>query len=345
MSSDLPPEMPVEEPTNMTSPNKRDEAIAVVPRTTLNYVIVAITFLIVGMVMGVVVVQRTQSPLTEDDVERIVRDVVGESAVGLTRTDLEDVVRDVVGESGFAAPENDPYEYVDDDPYLGNEEAPIVIVEFSAYACPYCGRHFQQTFEPLLENYGQYIRYVFRDYPIINPQASYAASMAANCAQEQGAFWDYHAALFNNQDNLTEDLFFQLAEDMNLDTEEFHTCYQEGRYSDEINGDYVDGQILNITGTPGFLVNGNFISGAQPYELFERLILRELASAGIEVERAPAPVETEADANAESDTTVESDAATESTPDTESSVDTEISTPDTSPDTESDPETSAGAET
>lgn len=268
----------------MHTTNKRDETIAVVPRTTLNYVVIAFAFMIVGMVMGVLAIQRTQSPLTESDVERIVSTAVAGGG-GLSRTDLEDVVRDVVGELDLSGGEADPYQYVDDDPYLGPEDAPVVIVEFSAYACPYCGRHFQQTFEPLLENYGEYIRYVFRDYPIINPNVSFAASLAAGCANEQGAFWDYHSALFENQDQLSNnEFYFTLADEMELDADEFQTCFDEQRYNSEINADYVDGQILNITGTPAFLVNGQFISGAQPYELFERLIVRELQAAGIDVE-------------------------------------------------------------
>ncbi|MCA9883691.1 MAG: DsbA family protein [Anaerolineae bacterium] len=267
----------------MPDVNKRDETVAVVPRTTLNYVVIAFAFLIVGMVMGVLAIQRTQSPLTEDDVARIVSTAVAGGG-GLSRTDLEDVVRDVVGELDLSG-DVDPYQYVDDDPYLGPEDAPVVIVEFSAYACPYCGRHFQQTFEPLLENYGEYIRYVFRDYPIINPNVSWAASLAANCANEQGDFWNYHTALFNNQDLISDsEYFFTLAEELELDMGEFRTCFEEQRYNNEINGDYVDGQILSITGTPAFLVNGMSISGAQPYEVFERLIVRELQAAGIEVE-------------------------------------------------------------
>lgn len=268
----------------MHNANKRDETIAVVPRTTLNYVVIAFAFMIVGMVMGVLAIQRTQSPLTENDVERIVSTAVAGGG-GLSRTDLEDVVRDVVSELDLSGSDVNPYQYVDDDPYLGPEEAPIVIVEFSAYACPYCGRHFQQTFEPLLENYGEYIRYVFRDYPIINPNVSFAASLAAGCANEQGEFWDYHSALFEHQDELSNNEFYiTLADEMELDTEEFQACFDEQRYSSEVNADYVDGQILNITGTPAFLVNGQFISGAQPYELFERLIVRELEAAGIDVE-------------------------------------------------------------
>ena len=107
-------------------------------------------------------------------------------------------------------------------------------MEFSAYACPYCGRHFQQTFGPLLENYGEYIRYVYRDYPIINPQVSFEAALAAGCAQEQGAFWEYHGALFENQPQLGQDLYFTLAEQMGLDTETFQTCFTELKYEDEV---------------------------------------------------------------------------------------------------------------
>jgi protein-disulfide isomerase len=171
---------------------------------------------------------------------------------------------------------------VNDDPYLGEADAPIVIVEFSAYACPYCGRHFQQTVAPLLENYGQYVRYVYRDFPSINPNVSFPAAMAANCAEEQGKFWEYHDVLFNNQQSLGEAYFVQVAEELGLDMDQFNACVADQKYYDEVNTDFYDGLALGISGTPSFYINGKFYSGAQPYQFFERVIQRELNALGIE---------------------------------------------------------------
>lgn len=228
-------------------------------RSTVNYVVIAIVFFAVGVVIG----SFGFGGRTDQDA-------------------IEAAVRDVLVEAGMMNPPADMAVLVDDDPFLGPEDAPIVIVEFSAYACPYCGRHFQQTFAPLLQNYGQYIRYVYRDFPTINPNVSVPASLAANCAQVQGQFWEYHNLLFANQELLGADYFTQAAQELGLDMTAFNACVQEQTFVQEVNSDYNDGIALGISGTPSFYINGKFYSGARPYEYFEAIILRELEAAGIQ---------------------------------------------------------------
>lgn len=229
-------------------------------RIMLNYALIAAVFLGVGFFLGL--------NLSSDSLdEATVRDIVEQAVAGID-----------VGGSGSGI---DMDVMVDDDPYLGPEDAPIVIVEFSAYACPYCSRHFNTTLEPLLENYGDYIRYVFRDFPTINPNISQPAALAAGCAHEQGKFWEYHELLFANQSQLGMAFYNQAAADVGLDMEQFTACFDENRYADEIENDFFDGMINGITGTPSFYINGEFFSGAQPYEFFERIIQRELRARGI----------------------------------------------------------------
>lgn len=276
----------------INTPSEREQTAVSVSRNTFNVIIVAITFLIVGGVVGALALQQIQPGLTEQDVEaiaeRVAQSVVAEASLsaavdgegGMSREAVEEIVRGIVADLEPGQP--DRFEHVDDDPYIGPEDAPVVIVEFSAYACPFCARHFEQTFIPLLDNYGEYIRYVYRDYPIINPNISFPAALASQCAHEQGEFWDYHELLFANQSQLGDAYFREAAIQVALDLDEFEACLEEERYLDEVNNDYIDGTLLNLSGTPAFYVNGQFVSGAQPYDVFERLVLRELERAGID---------------------------------------------------------------
>ncbi|GAB5492777.1 MAG: hypothetical protein Phog2KO_29920 [Phototrophicaceae bacterium] len=253
------PETLPPEPAQTVSDN---DDVVVIPRTTINYLVIAVIFFAVGMLVGSI---SFGSNVDEEAIEVAVQNVLVDTGLVQAPADMEILA--------------------DDDPYLGAEDAPIVIVEFSAYACPYCGRHFEETFVPLLENYGEYIRYVYRDFPSINPDVSYPASLAANCALEQDMFWEYHTELFNNQSLLTQGgpaYITQLASDLGLDTVSFGDCLSEQRYLDEVNTDFNTGVAMGITGTPSFYINGQAHSGARPYEYFETIIQRELQEAGID---------------------------------------------------------------
>ncbi len=250
-----PPQTPAAEPDK---PRPSGDTVTL-SRNTFNALVIGATFLVIGVVIGAL--------------------AFGGSS-GVDETQVRAIVRDVLEESGVDSLE-DMQLMADDDPYIGDEDAPIVIVEFSAYACPYCGRHFEQTLEPLLENYGQYIRYVYRDFPTINPNVSFPAAMAANCAEEQGMFWEYHELLFANQERLSAQYLPQAAAELGLNLDEFNECLSSQRYYSEVENDFYDGSVLGISGTPSFYINGSFYSGAQPYEFFERVIQRELDRAGI----------------------------------------------------------------
>lgn len=239
--------------------------VVVLSRTMLNYLVIGVTFLIVGMIVGVMVYAGTAP-----------------AGGGVDEAQVERIIREYIRDNGLGDSGEDMTLMADDDPFLGPEDAPVVIVEFSAYACPYCGRHFEQTLQPLLDNYGEHIRYVYRDFPSINPNVSFPAALAANCAEEQNRFWEYHEILFENQQSLGEGLFNQAALDVGLDMNEYEECYESQRYYDEVNADFYDGVAVGVNGTPSFLINGQFYSGAQPYEFFERIVQRELSAQGIE---------------------------------------------------------------
>ena len=165
----------------------------------------------------------------------------------------------------------------DDDPAIGPKNAPITIIEFSDFECPYCSRWYDQVFLKLREEYPDKVRIVFRDFPLssIHPNAIPAAE-AANCAGEQDAYWDFHGKLFSGQ-GLGSSVYLQYAKDLGLNVEDFQTCLESGRYQSEIQADYEYASNLGVQSTPTFFLNGIPIVGAQPWEVFQQVIEKELA--------------------------------------------------------------------
>lgn len=179
----------------------------------------------------------------------------------------------------------------DDDPVIGNPDAPITIIEFSDFECPFCARFHIQTLPSLLEEYidqGK-VKLVFRDFPIqsIHPNALPAA-VAANCANDQGNFRGMHDMIFENQkewanQETTDALitFSQYANELQLDQETFVSCLTSGDHIQEIQKDLQDGRDYGVSGTPGFFVGNEQIGfvelkGAQPFESFKKVIDAQL---------------------------------------------------------------------
>lgn len=163
----------------------------------------------------------------------------------------------------------------DDDPALGPPDAPITIVEFSDFNCPYCRRFRQTTFDELMAAYPDQIRFVYRDYPILS-QESFLAAQAAECADEQGAFWEYHDELFSGRLELGPLAYREYATGLGLDVEGLMACVESGELADEVQADARYASGLGITGTPTFFINGIPLVGAQPLAEFTRLIEQEL---------------------------------------------------------------------
>lgn len=166
-----------------------------------------------------------------------------------------------------------------DDPTLGPSDAPITIVEFSDFECPYCQRHALETYPQLIAAYGDQIRYVYKDYPLssIHPNA-FSAALAGQCAFEQDKFWEYHDLLFSGRLGLGRESYLAYAEELNLDADKFTTCFDEQRYTDAVQGDFDFASQLRIGSTPTFIINGIALVGAQPFSLFAQIIDYELAN-------------------------------------------------------------------
>jgi protein-disulfide isomerase len=170
--------------------------------------------------------------------------------------------------------EVDTTNLADDDAVKGDADAPVTIVEFSDFECPFCGRYFEQTYPKIVQNYIETgkVKYIFRDFPLSFHANAQKAAEAAECAGEQGKYFEMHDLLFANQDSLNVESYKQYAEDLGLDTEQFNTCLDSGEMADEVAADFTYGQQVGVTGTPAFFINGKMISGAQPYEAFEQVI-------------------------------------------------------------------------
>lgn len=163
----------------------------------------------------------------------------------------------------------------------GDANAPVTIIEFSDYECPFCGRAFQQTYPLIKENYidtGK-VRYVFRDFPLsFHPNAQKAAE-AARCAGDQDKYWEMHDKLFQNQATLSVDNYKKWARELGLNGATFDSCLSSNKYADEVQADLAYGSSLGVSGTPAFFINGQMVSGAQPYSVFQQTIDAELAKA------------------------------------------------------------------
>jgi protein-disulfide isomerase len=165
---------------------------------------------------------------------------------------------------------------LDDDAAKGPAKAPITIVEFSDYQCPYCSRA-EDVVMKVLEKYGDKVRFVYRDYPLTFHQNAQGAAEAAECADEQGKFWDMHAAMFKNQQKLAATDLVETASGLGLNKDKFKACLDTGKFREEVQKDFADGARYGVTGTPTFFINGIMMVGARPIESFSEIIEAELA--------------------------------------------------------------------
>jgi protein-disulfide isomerase len=173
---------------------------------------------------------------------------------------------------------NQPTGHVDvgNDPRLGPDKAPIQVVEFADYECPYCQKVAQDLIR-LREQFGNQVSVVYKDYPLpMHPLAARAAE-AARCAGEQGKFWEFHDALFESKRLQVSDLK-QEARTLKLDGDKFDRCLDSGAEAAVVKKDLQEGQRLGLVGTPSFFVNGHFMSGAIGFTKLRDTVLQELTA-------------------------------------------------------------------
>lgn len=163
-----------------------------------------------------------------------------------------------------------------DDPAAGPATAPVTIVEFSDYQCPFCAR-VVPTLTKLRSVYGDKVRLVFKDFPLPNHPQAVKAAEAAHCAGEQGKYWEMHDRLFANQQGLQVPQLKDHATALELDATRFGQCLDSGKYTAAVNKDLEYGNSLGVSSTPTVYVNGRAVVGAQPFEYFKAVIDEELA--------------------------------------------------------------------
>ncbi len=173
------------------------------------------------------------------------------------------------------------YERVDvrlgDDPFKGNTNASVLIIAFSDYDCGYC-KNAEQTMQNILEKYPEEIIYVFKDYPLTRAHPhSYNASLAAECAKEQGMYWEYHDYLYEHSDQMGSQYLKEYAKLLGLDSESFNKCFEQEKYSYEIEEDIEAARNAGVSGTPTFFINGIKVIGAKPEKEFISIIKQEIS--------------------------------------------------------------------
>ena len=162
-------------------------------------------------------------------------------------------------------------------PSRGPKDAPVTIVEFSDFECPYCGAA-HDTVEQVMNTYAGKVRLVFRQFPLsFHPHAAKAAE-ASLCAADQGKFWEYHEVLFKNQKKLDPADLKAHATQVGLDPQKFGQCLESGDKKKVVDADQQAGMAAGVNGTPAFFINGIFLNGALPIDEFKKVIDGELAS-------------------------------------------------------------------
>jgi protein-disulfide isomerase len=162
-------------------------------------------------------------------------------------------------------------------PSTGPADAPITIVEFSDFECPFCTKWHREVYTPLMEQYPGQVRLVYRNFPLTGlHQNAYPAAEAALCAGNQGAYWEYHDKLFQALYGLGSDAFQQYASELSLDMDAFNECVNSHKYQPFVQDDIDFALSIGVQSTPTFFINGLPVVGAQPIQAFQQVIEREL---------------------------------------------------------------------
>jgi protein-disulfide isomerase len=161
----------------------------------------------------------------------------------------------------------------------GTAAAPVTIVEWSDYQCPFC-RRAQETLGRLLVEFRGSVRVVFKDFPLPSHDRALPAALAARCAGAQGRYWEYHDLLFVAQPDFSRDELVGYARRLGLDVPAFTTCLDSAQFRDAVLADRREGREAGVQGTPTFFINGEKLEGAQPLEEFRAVIRRALREAG-----------------------------------------------------------------
>ena len=169
--------------------------------------------------------------------------------------------------------------------FKGKPDAKVTIVEYSDFQCPFCSRGYQTMETQVLKEYGDKVKFVYKNFPLpMHPWAE-SAAVAAECARQQKpeAYWKLYDFYFQNQKDITpqnvKDKSLEALKDSGIDAAKFTDCFDNKKTLDQVKAQQAEGQSVGVTGTPAFIINGRLVSGAQPYDNFKTIIDDELARA------------------------------------------------------------------
>jgi protein-disulfide isomerase len=166
---------------------------------------------------------------------------------------------------------------VGDGPIRGSKSAKITIVEWADFQCPFCVR-VNPTLEKVTEEYGDKVRFSFKHLPLSMHSKARAAHQAAEAAHRQGKFWEMHDQIFAKPKDLSEETYLRYANEIGLDIDQYKKDFSSSSVRKKVDADLAEARKLGVSGTPSFFINGRFLSGAQPYGAFARVIDEELAN-------------------------------------------------------------------
>jgi protein-disulfide isomerase len=164
------------------------------------------------------------------------------------------------------------------DPSFGPQDAPVTLIMFSDYQCPYCKKWYGEVFKTLVSDYQGKIRFVYKDFPLYSLHSdAEPAAEAARCSGEQGKYWEFQDLLFTSPDGLSAAAYHKYSLSLGLDATKFDDCVSTHRYQKQVEADYQFAANLGVQSTPTFFINGLAVVGAQPLEVFQQQINQELA--------------------------------------------------------------------
>jgi len=265
-------QQPVETVLSPAPAQPADAGIITFQRTSLNLIITAAVFLVIGMIIGAIAYERTSAAANEDLIRRVANTVIEAN-----RSQMQSMITAAVSGETAVDP-NRVYAVTTDGPTLGAEDALVTIVAFEDFQCSFCKRFRDTTLPQIMTNYGDRVRFVFRDFPILG-QPSVDSALAGACANDQDKFWEFHDYFYGDQTLLTRDNFIAYAAEVGMDVEIFTMCYDTRQHEPTIISDLTEGQQLGVSGTPTFFINGKILIGARPYTDFVAMIETALVDA------------------------------------------------------------------
>ncbi len=241
---------------------------------------------------------RSRLAKEDDQARKQVVDYLKQQGAQGAAADLQRRLAEAAGVEVFLDPPRVEPIIGDYSPSRGPADAPIVLVEYTDFQCPFCGR-VQPTLETLRERYGDSIRMVFKHLPLAMHQQARFAAEASLCVGDQDGFWPMHHWLFTNHKAISRETVLAQAVEQGLDVDALNACLDEGTHAADVEADLKEAGSFGITGTPGFVVNGRILTGAQPLENFVKIIDDELRRAGLPVPEPKAPEAAEETTEAE----------------------------------------------